>query len=349
MGAILSLPFTLLNLLLPFTRPGTPIFQDLVHTTILCGALYFAPQIAEWYNTRKLGNTTNGEGQGQDERQNTAQDSEQGTQNSLPNDTRQAPQAPQTHHQPAFQPQVEDELEAQAPQPGPAEPPQPLAPHAEQLLPDEHEAGPANAAANEHPRPTPANRAIGAKKAKSLARKDQRRAYHEFHRQEAELRRLEEAEGRDEREAALAAEKARRAAAEAEIRELERKEREEAKAARDREQHEEQERRERCVRAVRQQLEERGAVNLAEAAYEEGKDQLWVERLVRASGLLAQAERQGGKVVMTSRGWLVRVDREIMEMAYKEAEEAGDSGEGKVSFEGFGQMLERAVRARGGF
>ncbi|KAF3039387.1 hypothetical protein E8E12_007794 [Didymella heteroderae] len=342
MGAILSLPFTLLNFLLPFTRPGTPIVQDLIHTIVLCGTLYFAPQIAEWYNTRQLRNTAAGVGQGQDELQDQGQEPQQ----AQPHDTRGAPQLPQAHHQPAFQPQLEDELEPDAPQPGPAEPQQLVPPAFE---PAEGEAGPANAEANERPRPTPANRAIGAKKAKSLARKDQRRAYHEFHRQEAELRRLQEAEGRDEREAALAAEKARRAAAEAEIREQERKEREEAKALREREQQEEQERRERCVQHVRQQLEDRGAVDLAEAAYAEGKDQLWVERLVRASGLLAQAERQGGKVLITSRGWLVRVDKEIMEMAYKEAEEAGDRWEGKVDFGEFGEMLERAVRARGGF
>jgi hypothetical protein len=343
MGAILSLPFTLLNLLLPFTRPGTPIVQDLIHTIILCGTLYFAPQIAEWYNTRQLGNGTDSAGHGQAEDQNQIQ--QEDTQQAAPHDTRQAPQDPQAHHQPAFQPQIEDEDEIPAAQPGPAEPPAPLAPHAEQLLPDDPEAGPAN----ERPRPTPANRAIGAKKAKSLARKDQRRAYHEFHRQEAELRRLQEAEGRDEREAALAAEKARRAAAEAEIREQERKERERVKEEREREVQEEQERRERVVVFVRSELERRGAVELSEAAYKEGKDQLWVERLVRASGLLAQAERQGGKVVITSRGWLVRVDREVMELAYKEAEEAADRREGKVGFGEFGEMLERTVRARGGF
>lgn len=342
MGAILSLPFTLLNLLLPFTRPGTPIVQDLIHTIILCGTLYFAPQIAEWYNTRQPSNTPDSVGQGQDESQNL-QDNERDAQ---PYDTRQEPHAAPTDQDgAAFQPQIEDEAETRAPQPGPADPAPPVAPHAEQLLPDEGAAGPAN----ERPRATPANRAIGAKKAKSLARKDQRRAYHEFHRQEAELRRLQDAEGRDERDAALAAEKARRGAAEAAIREEERRERERLKEERERELAEEQERRERCVQFVRQELEKRGAVDLAEAAYREGKDQVWVERLVRASGLLVQAERQGAKVVVTSRGWLVRVDKEAMEMAYRDAEAMGDRSEGKISFENFGEVLERAVRARGGF
>ncbi|KAF2624928.1 hypothetical protein BU25DRAFT_413104 [Macroventuria anomochaeta] len=333
MGALLSLPITLLNFLLPFTKPGTPILQDLIHTAILCGTLYYAPQIAEWYNTRQLGNITDGVGQ------HDGQDQEQDAQQEDPHNARDTPQDPPVQQdRAASQPQIEDGDEAPAPQPGPAAPPQ----QPEQLVPDEAVAGPAN----ERPRPTPANRAVGAKKAKSLARKDQRRAYHEFHRQEAELRRLQAAEGAEEREAALAAEKARRAAAEAEIVERERREREEVKRERERELQEEQERRERVVQVIKEEVETRGAVDLVDVAWKEGKDQLWVERLVRASGLLAQLLRDGAKMMVTSQGWLVRVDRNLLEQAYKEAEEFGEANEGKVGFEAFGDMLERAVRAR---
>ncbi|KAJ4376606.1 hypothetical protein N0V86_006720 [Didymella sp. IMI 355093] len=341
MGALLSLPITLLNFLLPFTKPGTPIVQDLIHTAVLCGTLYFAPQIAEWYNTRQLGNTT-GQGQGQGQGHDEVQDQVQDVQHAAPDDAQRGPGDVPAHHQPAFQPQIEDDPEPAFAQPGPLEPAQPRTPR-RTPPPRRTRRRPRRASA-----PHAANRAIGAKKAKSLARKDQRRAYHEFHRQEAELRRLQEAEGRDEREAALAAEKARRAAAEAEIRDAERKERERVKEEREREAEEEQRRRERVVELVRLRLDERGAVDLAEAAYTEGKDQVWVERLVRASGVLSQG-RAGEKVLITSRGWLVRVDREIMEMAYKEAEEVGDRCEGKLGFDDFGDMLERAVRARGGF
>lgn len=338
MGALLSLPIALLNFLLPFTKPGTPILQDLVHTAVLCGTLYYAPQIAEWYNTRQLENTTNGIGQ--DDVQDRGQDAQQAE----PHATQDASQGlPAQHRQPAFQAQVEDEDEAPLPQPGPIEQPAPQPPFEPADFP---EAGPAHA---DRPRPTPANRAVGAKKAKSLARKDQRRAYHEFHRQEAELRRLQEAEGKDEREAALAAEKARRAAAEAEIMERERREREEVKREREREAEEEAERRERVVKVVREEVEARGAVDLVDVAWKEGKDQLWVERLVRASGLLAQLARDGAKVLITSRGWLVTVDKEVMERAYAEAEKFGDEHEGQVGFDDFGTMLERAVRARAGF
>jgi len=341
MGALLSLPITLLNFLLPFTKPGTPIIQDLIHTAIVCGTLYYGPQIAEWYNTRQLGNMTDGVRQDED------YDEGQDAQRAEPDDTRGArAQPPVEQNRAAFQPQIEDEAEAPIPQPGPVDDPLPaLQPLGNN--PAEGEPGPANFA--ERPRPTPANRAVGAKKAKSLARKDQRRAYHEFHRQEAELRRLQEAEGKEEREAALAAEKARRAAAEAEIVERERREREEVKREKEREADEEAQRRERVVRSVREGVEEKGAVDLVDIAWREGKDRVWVERLVRASGLLTQLGSQGMKVFITSPGWVVRVDGEILQQAYAEAEKFGHEHEGQVGFENFGVMLERAVRARGGF
>lgn len=338
MGALLSLPISLLNLLLPFTKPGTPILQDLIHTAILCGTLYFAPQIAEWYNTRQLGNTTDGTSQ------DGMQYHEQDIQQAGPNDAHDTPQAhPPQPNRAALQPQIEDEDEPLAPQRGPAqhEPQAPLEPAFAPAEPNA-EAGPAN----ERPRPTPANRAVGAKKAKSLARKDQRRAYHEFHRQEAELRRLQAAEGAEERDAALAAEKARRAAAEAEIVERERREREEVKREREREMQEEVERRERVVEEVRNEVERVGFVDLGDVAWREGKDLLWVERLVKASGVLTQLGRDGAKVLITSQGWLVRVDKETLQLAYKDAEAFGEANEGKVGFDDFGTMLERAVRAR---
>ncbi|OSS48753.1 hypothetical protein B5807_06856 [Epicoccum nigrum] len=340
MGALLSLPITLLNFLLPFTKPGTPILQDLVHTAILCGTLYYGPQIAEWYNAQQPPQAEQ-QGQGQNGTAHEAEDVGTAPQH-IPAAEGAEDAAPGDHN--AFQAQIEDEDEAPLPQPGPADPLNEA--HAFAAA-QEAEAGPANL--NERPRATPANRAVGAKKAKSLARKDQRRAYHEFHRQEAELRRLQEAEGREEREAALAAEKARRAAAEAEIVERERRERERVKEEREKEAAEEAERRERVVRNVREGVEARGAVDLGALAWEEGKDTLWVERLVRASGVLKVLEGEGDKVVITRAGWVVRVDRELLRQASREAEVYGEGSSGHIGFGEFGGMLERAVRARGGF
>jgi hypothetical protein len=71
-----------------------------------------------------------------------------------------------------------------------------------------------------------------------------------------------------------------------------------------------------------------------------------VERLVRASGLLGQLAKEGSKVLITSQGWLVKIDQALLEQAYVEAEEFGDRHEGRVGFDDFGEMLEKAVRAR---
>jgi hypothetical protein len=160
------------------------------------------------------------------------------------------------------------------------------------------------------------------------------------------MRRLQEAEGREEREAASAAEKARRAAVEEEIRKRARQEREERKAEEKREAELEAARRERVVAFVREKMRQKGAVDLVDAAWNEGKDRLWVERLVKASGLMQQLQKEGGHVMITGQDWLVRIDSDIMEKAYAEAEQIGERSGGKVSFEEFGGIVERAVLGR---
>lgn len=329
MGALLSLPQSLLNALLPFTNKNTPLYQDLIHTAILCTTLYFAPAVVDFYNTRLINHnpplspTLN---------------------NPDPDDpTNDIPIDENFVLQDDGDEDVEPPPLAPTPPPGQAEPAQWQNPP----LPGEDEAGPANANVNEPPRPTPQNRTIGAKKAKSLARKDQRRAYHEFHRQEAELRRQREAEGKEEREALLAAKKARRAEAEELIREKEREERELRKEEERREQEEERARRERVVVKVRQELSHTGAVNLVELAWAEGKDRLWIERLVRASGLLSQmSDLPQLHTMITEAGWAVRIDANLMRDAYADAVGFSNKNGGKVSFTEFGDILEKAVRAR---
>ncbi|KAH7401192.1 hypothetical protein BKA66DRAFT_405876 [Pyrenochaeta sp. MPI-SDFR-AT-0127] len=332
MGGLLSLPVTLLNFLLPFTKPGTPLLQDLVHTAILCGTLYYAPQIAEWYNARQTEERLiNGGTQTADEQDTPTEGVDTRQEDNIPLDERLVLQ------------DDGEEVVGGPPPSAPTPPPQEEVEDFEDPAPfAQPEAGPAN----DRPRPTPANRTIGAKKAKSLARKDQRRAYHEFHRQEAELRRLQEQEGAEERDAALAAEKARRAQVEEEIREKERVEREARKRDQEREAQEENERRERVVKKVREETKSKGAVDLVDVAWAEGKDKIWVERLVRASGLLAQLQKDGTHVMITSHGWLVKVDQALVKQAYTDAEVYGNSHGGKVDFAEFGKILEKGVLAR---
>lgn len=340
MGALLSLPVTLLNLLLPFTNASTPLYQDLVHTAILCGTLYFAPQIAEWYNAQQTTNNTTPHdplGTSEDAQLDTDQATanlpleerlllQDDSEEALPNPPPLAPTPPPTHHQPHI---AAENL------------PPAAAAAAFEGNDNNDDAGPAHL-----PRATPANRTVGAKKAKSLARKDQRRAYHEFHRQEAELRRLQDAEGAEEREAVLAAERERRARREEEIREREREERERVKREREDEAEEERGRRERVVSSAGEAVRMRGAVDLVVEAWKEGKDRVWAERVVRASGVLGELQREGGHVMVTEGGWLVRLDKDFMTKVYEDAENHGDKNSGKVSFVEFGTLLEKAVLAR---
>ncbi|KAF2873956.1 hypothetical protein BDV95DRAFT_592116 [Massariosphaeria phaeospora] len=326
MGAFLSTPRALLNLLLPFTNANTPLLQDLIHTIILCGTLYYAPQIAEYYNSRQFPQRPT-------------------------NDRHGGPDAP-TDDLPidnnlVLQPDTDDGEELGPPPFAPTPPPNAAhvpPPQADHIPPND--AAPADPGPAERPRPTPANRIVGTKKAKSLARKDQRRAYHEFHRQEAELRRLREEEGKDEREAALLAEKLRRADVEREIAESEREVRGRKKEEERREFEKEQARRERVVQQTREGLQLNGAVDLEELAFMEGKDRLWIERLIRASGLLSQTSNDGSHTMITDGCWLVRIDAELMQEAYAEAVSYGDAHGGKVSYENFGSILEKAVKAR---
>lgn len=348
MGALLSLPVSFLNLLLPFTNPNTPLAQDLVHTSILCGTLYYAPQIAEWYNTRQTHDHAQHIGENEDIDQ-PGPDAQQGDgvyeeriapRENIPLDERLVLQPSDD----------EDDLIPPPLAPTPPHnhqdahaPPLPQGPAGDNE--DPFAAGPANPNPNA-PRNTAANRTVGAKKAKSLARKDQRRAYHEFHRQEAELRRLREGEGKEEREAELAAERERRARIEADIAAKEREERARRKEEERKEAEEESERRERVVSRVRREVNQRGCVDLLEVARKEGKDRMWVVKLVKASGVLAQLGGEGRRVLITGDAWLVRVDEEIMTQAYRDAEAFGAKDGGRVGFEELGGFMERAVRAR---
>ncbi|KAF2266479.1 hypothetical protein CC78DRAFT_531591 [Lojkania enalia] len=330
MPTILSPVQRLLNLLLPFTDPSTPLIQDLLHTLIICSTLYFGPQLVELYKSRQ---------------------NRSGFPDPVPYD--EEPAADPTNDLPidenfVLQPDTDDEVEPppHAPTPPPGQGPAAWPADAQIPFPEHEQGEPANI--GDRPHPTPANRVVGAKKAKSLARKDQRRAYHEFHRQQAEMRRAEEAKDAPAREAALEAERKRRAEVEKEIQERERAERERKKEEERREHVEERERRERVIRIMKEELEAKGAVDLVDLAWHEGKDALWIERLTRASGLLAQSAKAepGAHIMITAGGWLVRIDAQLMREAYTEAVSLGNKNEGKVSFAEFGDILESAVRAR---
>ncbi|OCK82030.1 hypothetical protein K432DRAFT_380791 [Lepidopterella palustris CBS 459.81] len=324
-----------LNVLLPFTDPSTPVLQDIIHTLVLCAALYFAPAIFEHRLEQNLGPTP-----------------------AEPLPETQDPEAVDdgdiAAELPPLQPQAiieedSDDADIFPPPLAPTPPPLQNAAVRPPLFDEDDDAGvgPPNLL---HPRPTPQNRVVGAKKAKSLARKDQRRAYHEFVRQRSEAQRAADAEGAEEREEALAEEKRRRAVVEMEIEEKLRKEREAKKEEERREQELEMQRRDRVVKCVRETLGKRGLVDLAEVGRREGKERAWVEKLIRVSGVVGPRTelRDGVCVMVTGGGWAVWVDEQIMREAYARAVEAGmGKGDGRITFNDLGGALEQVVKERG--
>ncbi|KAG9688356.1 hypothetical protein KCU95_g9845, partial [Aureobasidium melanogenum] len=316
-----------LNILLPFAAPGTPLYQDLLHLAALCTALYYAPQIQAYIQERRQSQTHN---QAENQAEQHIHNIE--------------PEAPEPRHQqaaPPPRPFIEDAEEDEHEQPdapfndfvGPA---------GHQQDDDDGEPGPVN------PRPQAPpgsnnNRTVGAKKAKSLQRRDQRRAYHEFMRSQGEAQRARDAEGAEEREAQLAVERARRAAKEAEVETKRAKEREEKRLKEEKAREEESQRRERAVRLVREELESRRVVDLEDVARQVGGNvgREWVEGLVRASGVLLESQGQH-RTMITVNGWVVRVEREDMEALYSEAVVDADE-DGAVAYAKLGERLESVL------
>lgn len=358
-------PFRLLqsflNRLLPFTRPGTPLLQDLVHTLALCAFLYFAPTIFENRSARPGGPpplggagaaSTDGPRPGRTvaapDRQN--HDEPDGP---VPRAAVGGDELPAEHEGPdvdgfaddaqfdegddfeeedlaafeaagggAQQPFVEDAEDADG-QPGPA-------------------ANPAAGAA----RRAAANRQVGAKKARSIARRDQRRAYHEFVRSQAEAQRARDAEGAEEREAELFEEKRRRAVAEAALEEKARKEREERREKERRVREEEIAAQQEALRLVRAGLETRGALQVSDVVERMGREGLggreWLERLLRADGLVVKGKGRDGCVRMiTSGNWVVRVEESDMQAAWKRVAKMQKA---KITFADLGEALEEVLR-----
>ncbi|KAK0279744.1 hypothetical protein LTR91_005496 [Friedmanniomyces endolithicus] len=306
------------NRLLPFATPGTPLLQDLVHLATLCAALYFAPQIQHWYQQRQIQGQLPVEEQPLVNAPPEPPANENGVEpgENAPDDTDidldDRPVDPNDHND--FH---DDEHNAE---------PQPDAP----VRP-----GPANLP------DLPPARNVGAKKAKALAKKDQRRAYHEFQRSQGEAQRARDAEGAAERDSELASERERRRGKEAALEERKAREREVKREVERRAREEEIRKREAVVRIVRESLEEGRVCDLMGVARRVGADVdvEWVEKIVVAGGIVG---RKGGVVTMvTGMGWVVRVTEEDMEAVYRRAveEEVADE-EGRIGFDLLGRLLQ---------
>ncbi|KAK7535346.1 uncharacterized protein J3D65DRAFT_630951 [Phyllosticta citribraziliensis] len=339
----------LLNRLLPFTRPGTPLLQDLIHTACLVAFLYYAPQIFESDrgNSRQYGSgaqqATTGGG-GLDDHDNAVADPD-----ALQDDFLAAEDAADVD--------AEDAAAEAAVHGGWAGAANGNQARVDDELDDEHAAGPANINHNGNHNDNDndnnpaaaaarASRQVGAKKARSIARRDQRRAYHEFMRAQGEAQRARDAEGAEEREAEVYEEKRRRAVAEAALEEKARREREERRERERRAREDETRAQREAVRLVRDGLERRGVVRVEDVAGRVGKSggvegREWLERLLRAEGVVGRGRSGDGFFrFVTASGWVVKVGHADIEAAWKRAAEKGTV---KITYTDLGEALEEVV------
>ncbi|EME86330.1 uncharacterized protein MYCFIDRAFT_84477 [Pseudocercospora fijiensis CIRAD86] len=311
-----------LNRLLPFATPGTPLVQDLLHLGVICSLLYFAPQIQEYVQRRHLNPSIPEQppvGQDDDGPEVPSADEQVADQHD-PDPTHQdnGVGEPVNVNEDDFNGAVNGDLD------GPAN-----------RVPV---AGPANG------RP---QRNVGAKKAKALARRDQRRAYHEFQRSQGEAQRAKDAEGASEREKAQSIERERRKAVEAKLDEKKAKEREQRREQERKEREQEMQRREQAIDLVREQLQERQMSNVFEVARQVGgdADDVWLEKILKAAGVLGK-NADDSITIATSLGWIVRVQRQDMLKAYEKAAAAKHSDDGEISYEDLGTHLEAVLREK---
>lgn len=308
------------NRLLPFATPGTPLLQDLVHLAAVCALLYFAPQLQE-----RLRRRDNAEAEGSLAPLDDSTLDEVGQDRDNLNIDEDVP-LPAGDEEEDDAADLPDDIDDEGD-------------HNDD--PTEGQAGPAQ-------RPDlPAARDVGAKKARSIARRDQRRAYHEFQRSQGEAQRALDAEGAKEREAALTAERERRKAVEAAIEVKKVKDREERREKDRRDRAAEMQRRDSAVEIVKEALRAGSACDLWKVAEVVGgdADADWVERLLKATGFLGM--KDGVLTTVTAKGWVVRVGADDMKNVYTMAiqQDAGNH-DGEVSYDVLGGLLEKVLRVK---
>lgn len=330
---------SVINRLLPFATPGTPIVQDLAHLGVICATLYFAPQIQAAFRRateQQIPNPVHNNTQSDHVRPDVG--------------ATEPPQIPiNDRPRPPPPPQVEDDDtdDEDGQGHGRGEDDEQAQFENEIPLGAAGQAGPAQ--------PNPAftsqqQRPVGAKKAKSLARRDQRRAYHEFVRSQGEAQRSADAEGQHERVAAMNAERERRAAAEAEIAARDSRAREDKKNKEKQEREQEMARRSRTVELLRSELSRTGCVDLGAIAKQVGgtADLAWVGTLAKASGMLGQKDDRE-MVIITGNGFLVRVSKEQMQECYRAVlqQDSLQDDHGRISYGQVGDVLSGILREQG--
>jgi hypothetical protein len=326
-----------INTFVPFADPSRPIWIDITYSLVLCTILWLGPQIQQSFLkiTKPL----------HLQPPETAQEVVEDVPNAPnpvvpaedPIDSDSSDSETDLLNDPAFQQFLNENVQ---PEPVALPPAANEADrHREQLQPLPHQPA----------RQRDPNRPVGAKKARSLARRQQMRAYNEFLREQGDQQRAIDASTSAAREATQKAERERRAAAEAKIRESEEAARE-AKKAKERKDREAEARTvNQAKRYISGQLESYGLVQLGAAAKELGKDEGWLISMLKSEGVVGFTEVQGKRrlVMLTAAGYIVRIDEEEMEQLYQELLKDGEKTRGiTVSSDELGTALTQILLRR---
>ncbi|KAI9721756.1 MAG: hypothetical protein M1812_002091 [Candelaria pacifica] len=324
-----------INHLLPFTTPGTPLVQDILHTLVLCSVLYYAPTFLERRTAEYLEQQR--EGIPQERQTNDASDDQEFVNGSPVEEPFPLDDFSDTENA------INDEDPRVAHEPEQQEPfPRDI---------DANFAGPANPPPNQTNLRT---RDVGKKKAASIARREQKRAYHEFLRSEGDAQRARDREIETALEDELFEEKRRRALIDQELEEKKKAERDEKREKERKSREKELLRRKTIIDVVRKRLEDTGFVELDDVVREvgDGIGAELVEKLVRAEGLLRQDISDGAVTMITSAGFIVRLTVEDMREAYRRAAVVDENDEVDddeiVGWDTLSKSLEQVVRKKKG-
>ena len=353
LSSFITLIYRFINTLLPFTNPGTPVSQDIVHTAAVCALLYYAPRYFE-QRQRDIGpgnrttSNANEEESHQDVHATTAT-VEGHFEGLLPHHEHIAGSPAPIGLGPIPRDDIhldsdsdtvngEENVEAHPDAPDP---------HAqEDLQQDEF-----NPQDNQQQQTAlPNTRVVGTKKARSLARRSQRRAYNEFLRSQGEATRAAAAAEAAQHEANAAQERSRRSAADAaaEMRLAEerqtRKELALAKA-------EKEEARTRTVIAiVRKRLLDVGMVDIEKDVleYVDELDADKVANIVRAAGIerTRTDDKKTISTLLLRSKYIVNIDEELMSNVYHHATTDTAYDLGKVTWEDLAKILEDLILKR---
>ena len=338
--------YRLINALLPFTRPGTPLLQDIGHTALVCALLYYAPKYIEQRQQRQY-STSEEAYLNSDNNKNLQTHVNDGAAEEYANDqVRNQESVVNDGHNALPREEVDTDSDLDD---SDNETDLEVRPN----IPEQHFPEAQDHPHNENHRQQtslPNTRLVSTKKARSMARRSQRRAYNEFLRSQGDAARAVAAAEAARHEASVALERARRSAADAaaELRLTEerqaRKELTLAKAAK------EESRTQMVVTIVKKRLLDVGLVDIEKDVLE-FVDELNVEkvkRIARAAGIEGTRleDKQMVSTVILNSKYIVNLDEELMKEAYNLAATSTEQDMGKVTWAQLGSILESLLLER---